>query len=200
MRILNAKVEWYKSFHNRPSLAVLVDRMVKSNERVYVERENIHYSEVGGHADYFFYKQPGEGFGGRHFVVKMVGGIKKRCIGPWSSGAYGVNSVGLGPIVDVAITEDEKTFDRGFTFYHGAITVPLAYEAAKLAGCHLVKAHDLGSDNWYPSLDPVRLIKPFNRGSPDNPQPDTMLEFVDDGSYTLSSKELSGEQAQIVFH
>lgn len=164
MKIINAKVDWMKDWHNYPVLQVLVDKIPKLDEMVYEERNGIYYSENGGYTHYLYYKSPGDGFGGSVFNLKMKEGSTRNLVGPWSSRAGCVNAQKFGFIMDVSITDDPKVFERGYTFIAGAITLDLALEAAKIANCYLFFSYNDGEPTFTPSMNGNALVKPIKNG------------------------------------
>lgn len=171
MKILKARVDWMKDFDNHPNLVVLVDAIPNSDELVYNEIKGIYYSIKDGYASYLYYVKPGDGFAGRVFTVKMVDGTSRDLKGPWSSRAGCVNTTlhehdsSKGPIVDVTITDEPDVYSGKVIkcFFHGAITLQLAEQAAKMARCYLVKEKNHGDIVFHPSMDKKFIIKPRDR-------------------------------------
>lgn len=137
MKILKAQINWMDGFGNLPFLEVLVDKIPEKEELRYEHRGSIYIAYKGGYAS-FLLGDPakiGRGFGGATFHLPMLDGSVTTLVGPWSSRAAGVNYYFPERcVVDVSITDDEKTFERGYTFLAGHITLELAEEAIKLAG------------------------------------------------------------------
>ena len=167
MKVLNARVRWMQGYANSPTLEILVDRFPTESDYRYEHKPPAaYYAEAEGSVRFFAYTGPGEGYGGREFEIRMKGtGRRVTLVGPWSSRAGYMNSIGFGPCVDVSITEDPKAFARGHTFYSGAVTLELAQAAAKIAGCFLVKVGGAeesvdGKDvRWDPSIREDRVEK-----------------------------------------
>ncbi len=165
MKILKARVNWMIGWLNQPDFQILVDRIPKLDELRYEARDGHYYAELDGYVNFFGYSAPGEGYGGRTFTLHMKDGSKADLIGPWSSRSGLLNAHGFGPCTEVAMTDDAAFFDRKKRFgcyYGGAITVPLAEEAARIAGVHLVRHYQFGDKEFYytPSLKPGEIIKP----------------------------------------
>jgi hypothetical protein len=156
MKVLKAKVNWYESALNRPVVELLVDDNPNEVPHRYEERNGIYYSEVDGMVSFFYYRVPGMGFGGHKFPIMMKDGTEKVLEGPWSSNSAEVNSRGFGPCVECHITDNEKAFDRGYTFYASAITKSLLEEVCQSLGLYCVEC----DGSFYPSLHPTRMIKP----------------------------------------
>jgi len=172
MKILNARVDWMKDWDNHPNLVVLVDKMPKAEDLSFNQHGGMYWSIKDGYASYLYYTQPGDGFAGRVFTLKMVDGTTKELKGPWSSRAGCVNTVlhGLpgnnqGPIVDVTMTDDPDVYSGKVIkcFFAAAITMDLAKQAAKMARCNLVMERNGEDITYTPSMDKKYIIKPRNR-------------------------------------
>lgn len=138
MKLIDARINWSKNYDNSPTLQLLVDKIPPLENLRYQERNGIFYSELEGYVSFFYYRSAGEGYGGRKFLITMTDGTKKELIGPWSSRAGAVNSVGFGPCVDVSIADNLESYKRGYTFLAGAVTLDITKQAAKIADCDLV--------------------------------------------------------------
>lgn len=190
MKLLDARVRWNEKWANPPEFQLLVDKIPDAKEIPHIEHIGLYYGQEGGYVDYLYYDKPGEGYGGRKFVLKMVDGSYKEMIGPWSSGSYAVNGHGLHfkykearpeaeavPCLNCSITSDPKVFERGHTFYSGNVTLTIAQEAAKMCECYLVMEVEMHKDQFFPaseweqvepetiytihpSMDPYRIVKP----------------------------------------
>lgn len=124
MKILKIAVDWMLEWSNNPSLKVLVDKLPAHEQHVYEERNGIYYSELeGGLVSFNYWKQPGEGYGGRVFTFRMKDDTERKLKGPWSSNSAAVNRQGFGPCFEVAITDDPLVWERGYTFFASAMTV-----------------------------------------------------------------------------
>lgn len=142
MLITGASVDWKLFYDNAPQFSIVVDQIPDRDDLVYQEKNGIYYAEKDGYVSFLYYDKPGNGYGGQHFDLHMQSGETKTLIGPWSSRAGAVNSVGFGPCLDVslAIADNRKPYESltKYTFYSGHITLDLALQAAKLANCQLV--------------------------------------------------------------
>jgi hypothetical protein len=182
MNIIKAKVDWNHGFSNEPDLRILIDKEPNYKNFRYNENNGHYFAELDGFCDFFYYTKPGEGFGGREFELTMHDGSIRVLKGPWSSRA-GVMNRKFRPCVEVAWTDSEVAWTKGYTFVHGALTLEMAQVAAKLAGCYLVKIdenpvkqHNIdgglsleqmavfcakaGDLRWVPSCDPNVVMKP----------------------------------------
>lgn len=142
MKVLKAKVNWYKKYTNLPVLELLVDVLPDLDELQFEHKNGIYYAELDGYVQFFYYRSPGQGFGGAVYALTMKDGTTKELRGPWSSNCSAVNGLGFGPCVEVSLTKDVKAYERGWTFFAGSCTLALAIEAAKLAKVELVKVID----------------------------------------------------------
>ena len=135
MKILKSKIDWHMKYDNAPTFSLLVDHIPKREELVYSEKDGIYYAEKDGYVSFYYYTEPGRGYGGQHYDLNMQSGEKKTLIGPWSSRSGAVNSVGFGPCLDVSLTDEERDY---YNYRSAHITLDLAFIAAKLSGCQLV--------------------------------------------------------------
>jgi hypothetical protein len=113
MKILSGYIDWMTHSHNHPYIYVTVDKFPKQEEFVYEKRDGIYFAELDGAVSFFFYVEPGRGFGGHHFPVNMKDGTKEVLIGPWSSGSYAANQLGFTPSVEVTIIEGKHSHIAG---------------------------------------------------------------------------------------
>jgi len=135
MEILRGIIDWNELWANGPSIKLIVDKLPDYKDLRYTrhpatdklsrERGHIYYAELGGYVSFYYYSRPDEGYGGRKFPLSMEDGSTRILVGPWSSNSMSVNRLGLGPCVEVTITDDEKVWDRGYTFYASAATIAL---------------------------------------------------------------------------
>jgi len=183
MKIINCRVRWYKDYANSPTFEVLVDKIPEPDNFIFEEKNGLYVAEYEGIYKFFYYKRPGNGFGGCHFNIKMKNGTDKILKGPWSSRASCVNQQEFGPCSEV-------TLIVGKSYYGGyAFSLPLLEKCAEMCGCCLIKevfdrkrsieldSHQ-GRTNWgsyycsinekhkdgvefsfHPSLSPVKLMK-----------------------------------------
>jgi len=128
-RILKMGVEWNAGYANPAELRVLVDQIPDLSEYRYECRDGIYYAEKDGFVSFMFYSQPGEGFGGKTFKLKMKDGSIAILKGPWSSNSSSVNSRGFGPCREIVATDDPEVWENGHTFFSGAMTLTAIREA-----------------------------------------------------------------------
>lgn len=127
MEVLNAKVDWNLRWANPPSLYLLVDKIPDDLE--YEQRGSLYFAEKEGFVNFFYYHVPDQGYGGRKFHLKMKDGSEKVLIGPWSSNSSAMNAGGFPLCMECTITDDPKVWEKGYTFYAGAILVEIAEKA-----------------------------------------------------------------------
>lgn len=192
MFIMDAKVEWHKGFSNSPDLKILVDKMPDNDSFRFQEKNCIYYAENEGLVRFYYYRRPGEGFGGREFKLTMEDGSEKVLKGPWSSNSGAVNSIGFGPCQEISITDDERVWKRSYTSFASAVTLDLYKQAAALAGVHLVK----WGGYLVPSLCIDRVVKYSH--SYGNKDDEFLLEYVrsSNGDEGWSTMKLSPEEAE----
>ena len=155
MNILSAKINWNANYMNFPDLEIEVDEMPDTKTMRYEERNNIFYAEREGYASYFYYKEPGEGFGGREFPITMKDGTEKILKGPWSSRASCVNQMGFGPVVDIVLSKNQ------YYRVSGAVTLRIAQKAIKMIPNVFLILHKTNSGDiiFTPSLEAGRITK-----------------------------------------
>lgn len=127
MEVLNAKVDWNLRWANAPSLYLLVDKIPVG--MVYEQKGSLYFAEKEGLVDFFYYDRPDQGYGGRKFHLKMKDGSEKMLIGPWSSNSSAMNDAGFPLCMECCITDISKVWEKGYTFYAGAILVEVAEKA-----------------------------------------------------------------------
>jgi hypothetical protein len=114
-----------EGYANDPTLEILVDKMPDRSDLRYKKEGILYYAELDGYVSFFCYRGPGEGFGGRGFEITMEDGSQELLKGPFSSRAGVMNAAGFGPCVDVSITDNPESYERGYTFYAGHVTLKL---------------------------------------------------------------------------
>lgn len=129
MKILDVKFDGYYDFDNTPRLKLLVDHI--PTDLVYDQKGNSYFAEKDGFVDFYYYQSPGEGFGGRKFDLNMKDGSVKSLYGPWSSNSKAMFDAGFPDSIDVSITDEQKCWERGYTFFAGNITLDLFKQACK---------------------------------------------------------------------
>ena len=147
VKLLDAKVNWYKEYANNPQFEVLLDRIPTDDKDFrYTLFSNtcsfqgLYVAEYQGFYSFYLQDNDFSGFGGRQFPIVMKDGRKVTLKGPWSSRAGVLNKQGLGPCGEVVFTDSIESFKRGYTFCFGlSLSVDLLKEAARLADCYVVK-------------------------------------------------------------
>lgn len=125
------KVDWMEGWANNPGIIVLVDRFPDLSDVKFDKKGPLYFAEKDGGVFFFSYRQPGNGFGGRHFTLKMKDGSEEILKGPWSSRSSVMNTVGFTPSIEVIIAEDRDTFERGYTLLAGSMIVEKVEEGLK---------------------------------------------------------------------
>lgn len=157
VNVLDARVRWNLEYGNDPQLIVLLNwepRRFCYTRGMNSRGDVCYFAKYGGMCRYLFPEtdndgndRSGQGFGGRVFNLGMTDGTQREVIGPWSGGAYIVNSfLDFAPVVDVLYTTDKQEFDQGRTLNSGTLTLDLAQQAVDLIDVGLVKVvHDYES-------------------------------------------------------
>jgi len=170
MNILKGKVDWADGWANEPTIKILVDKMPDLADLRYEEREGLYYAELGGYVSFYYYVRPGDGFGGRVFNITMKDGSKKALRGPWSSRAGAMNRFGFGPCLDVSMTDNPESYERGYTFFASACTLELVMDA--MDRIDIGPGYGFNKPSWASNTEEF----PFPDGSKFH------LEECDDGS------------------
>ena len=123
MRIISGYVNWNEGYANKPRLHFLVDKIPNYDDLIYEQIGSFYYAECDGLVNFFYYKEPDRGYGGREFNLKMSDGTIKTLIGPWSSNSMSINDAGFGPCVEVSLTDSIKAMELGYTFSSAAFTI-----------------------------------------------------------------------------
>ena len=127
LQIIKGRVNWWATCDNNPVLQLLVDHVPLATSLTYTKYPTNHgylyYAEQDGYVRFYAYAQPGKGLGGSRYTLNIDDGTTETLIGPWSSRAGAVNTLGVGPVCDVSMTDSPKAYDRGWTFLATACTL-----------------------------------------------------------------------------
>jgi len=135
MKLLKARINWMEKYLNDPFLEILVDEFPKTKDLRFQKKGPLYYAEKNGFVRFFYYSAPGDGFGGNIFNIIMKNGKEEILEGPFSSSAEALNKFGFGPCVDVSITNDLNSYNRGYTFYSGSVSVDFIKKSKHLIDC-----------------------------------------------------------------
>ena len=171
MKILKMKVNWNDGIANNPELQILASDIPTIDEMEFLRDGELFFSEKDGYVRFFTGNpdKPGRGFGGREFILKMCNGTQTKLIGPFSSRAAVMNAAGMIECMDVAITDSEEVYEKGYTFTAGSVTVQIVkHNWHKLQDLdpdrekmvYLVEPPTGSQDIWIPSIDSNVVIKP----------------------------------------
>lgn len=128
MKIIAARLVDNPNFANLPFVQLLVEGMPSIDDFVYEEKNGFYFGELDGVVSFFFYKTPGQGFGGTTFSLKMTDGSVRELHGPWSSNSTAVHAAGFPESINVSIAENEEDFRSGNGFYASHITKTMFVE------------------------------------------------------------------------
>lgn len=140
MKVKAARVRTDMSTYRPHRLEILVDNFPKSEEMVYKTRKfgdvTVYFSEKNGRVSFVSHDPKNErGFGGAEFkynIGTLTEPVMDIVRGPWSSNAEFMMKIFPYEIVDVSLTEDPQTFERGYTFYAMQVTLDVAIQAMEL--------------------------------------------------------------------
>ncbi len=95
------EINWMIGWANPPILNIYED----SDEPItftYEKRGNCYFAvdEASGHCSYYYYSEPGHGFGGRKIDLPMDDGTVASLSGPWSSRSSVMNGLGFPESVE----------------------------------------------------------------------------------------------------
>jgi hypothetical protein len=143
VKVLAAKVEWHDGFCNDPNLKILVDHMPKHDGPIWhaekLGSKTFCWSVEQGSVRYFYHDpRDQEGFGGRVFKITLKDGTEQEYKGPWSSNAQFAQKYVGEYICHVSMTDDQKAWERGYTFYAADVTLDIALWAAEKAGVDMI--------------------------------------------------------------
>ena len=147
MEVKGIAINWMLGWMNNPRLHLWVNAFPK-NITMYPNRLGtaniLWYGEDRGKVSFYsdatlrdsLQSRQEDGFGGRHIKIWTEEGVHT-LKGPWSSRASVMNQHHQHAIdnhcVEVAITEEEDVFERGYTYFGSAVTVDFANKALKQA-------------------------------------------------------------------
>jgi hypothetical protein len=153
MKLLDAQVDWREDVGNAPRLEVLADEIPDRYELRFEHENNIWCAIEDGYVEYFAWSGNGNdgGYTGDHYTIRMRDGEEVTLKGPWSSRAGCVNNRSFGPVVDVRLTTNSETLERGHTFKTGTLTLSAAKQAIDLVdeSCHLERRERFTRDEQY---------------------------------------------------
>lgn len=150
MKLLNLRVQWMKGYANNPGLELLVDEY--PTDLVYKSHQGLWFAEKDGYVRFYSWTGPGNesGFGGRCVNIQTAEG-PVTLKGPWSSRS-GVMNAYFPHCLEVATTADPKTFERGYTFLGGAVTIEWLMPHLAQYGLDLYKETRHGELYYVPTL------------------------------------------------
>jgi hypothetical protein len=143
MNVLDSKIYHNKQYANPPTLQILVDGYPATKDMVFQSKPlnggTAYFAEKNGYVSFFHHDPRLEtGYGGSIFTLTLETGETVNIKGPWSSRP----SV-MGPLfgidcMDASLILDRDSFNRGFTFSAGHITIELAKTIILPSNYHLI--------------------------------------------------------------
>lgn len=140
MKVLNGRIQTWMDSYRPHRLEILVDKLPDYQTRVYdVIREasgaSSYFHNDDGYISFMRHNPSDEhGYDGQKFTLNLSDGTVETIKGPWSSGPSYMEHLFGVLAVDVSITDEPKTFEKGYTFYAGHVTEDIAREALAFAG------------------------------------------------------------------
>jgi hypothetical protein len=115
-------IDWMNGWANDPIIEIHTD--VLPEGYTYERNMGCYFGTIDGSdfVDYFYYERPGNGYGGAKFDLNMKDGTVHTLIGPWSSRASVMNSMGFPHCTEVVIILPNENR------YSGAMLVPRVEE------------------------------------------------------------------------
>lgn len=111
---------------------------------LYEDRSHMKYEQRGsmyfaqddrtGRVSYFFYEEPGRGFGGYTYNLPMKDGTTAILHGPWSSNSHAMNLAGFEPSKEVIIKSKYSMADAMTIKEINLILAPLDMECILIEG------------------------------------------------------------------
>ena len=159
------KVKWNLEWANEPQFQVLVDKMpshdelrheslqVRNNSRLlFAEKDGyVHFTALNTDSNGNPIKD--DGYGGRHRSFTLTDDSILEVSGGWSS-RTGVMNKYFTQSMEVSITDSPTSYERGYTFYAGAITLLSALVAVErlLLDIKIIKVNSHGEAIYVPAL------------------------------------------------
>ena len=164
MKILKMKVKWNLEWANEPQFQVLVDKMPSLDELRYEslqkDQSRLLFAEKDGYVNFTVLHTNSngnpikdDGYGGRHRSFTLTDESILEVSGGWSS-RTGVMNKYFTQSMEVSITDNPKSYERGYTFYAGAITLLSALGAIErlLPDTKIIKINSYGEEIYVPAL------------------------------------------------
>lgn len=149
MKIKKVRVDWMDGWSNNPRFEVFMEGELNQppNGIPWEERSGHFRREVDDLVDFLYWTAPGEGFGGRTFSLLMADGTIKELKGPWSSNSSSLNRKfpDRDPCFEVSYTTEPDVWERGHTFYAGAVKVEAVLEYLRANDWMVEVIHNRGS-------------------------------------------------------
>ena len=176
MKCLGLNINWLNGWSTDPYINILVDHIPAREELRYERRGCDFFAELDGYVSFYWWKAPDNngGYSGWTFPVTLIDGETVTLRGPWSSRPSAMLAAGFRPSVDVSITEDPQTLERGYTFSGGHTTVEWMEAALaefkpgillRTRESHGETVHCLSRDDMHLDPNNIGKIDPFKRAN-----------------------------------
>jgi hypothetical protein len=135
MKVLKAKVRWDIQWDNTPGLEMLVDQIPSRDVRRYRRyplggESALYISETEGYVSHYTETSDHSGLGGRAVDLTLDTGEHVTVRGPWLGSTSALSTYGVHAM-DVSITDEPEVWERGHTFFAGAVTLSVVREAIR---------------------------------------------------------------------
>lgn len=170
MRVLRAKINYNDGYCNNPELQVLVDKIPELKDLDYkvIRRKdcgtgmNLYLAEKEGYVNFMAWSGKGNDNGccGMEWQI-IVNGKPVLVRGPWSSRSGVMNMFFKTQCMEVAITDNAESFEKGYTFIAGALTVEKVLKEVLPFLHHSVMLLRIVDKEGEITYVPVKLHEPY---------------------------------------
>lgn len=155
--ILEIRPAWKLGWNNIPGIEVLLSRIAEWSEFRFEERAHAYMAVFGAEVRFLYHSGEPErqdGFGGRHFKLRMKDGRTVTLKGPWSSNSSSINLIFGTDCVEAAVTDNMVDWKRGHTFYASAVSgeAVLAWMEKNPQNWDFVRTRFYHGAYWHPML------------------------------------------------
>lgn len=161
-------IQWHRGWANDPELEIQMTREDYENTVSsfrYTKKQGYYWAEKDGIVSFYYYIQPGPGFGGRKFTLNMQDGSREVLSGPWSGNYFTANRIFTNQCMscNIVVHDNGSRLNKWDLFsrrnkirslYAGHILV----EKARMLLPPGIELYYNG-DTICPSLDSERLVK-----------------------------------------
>ena len=151
--ILKIRVQWNEESVFEPRVEALVDHIPKLSDLRFKNHDDIWFAEHCHFCQYFCEdERDPTGYGGARIPIVTIEDDIIILDGPWSSSDGICNSLDVFPhCISVCMTDDENTWEHGYNFIAGSMTVESVQKALDkhMPGIRLVVNTDMKEYMFY---------------------------------------------------